>query len=375
MARFLDISAACDLADESEPDSPNDVHWRVDGASQMTEPREDEVLPEPVPAPKRKKPDVSAPKKQVLETAQYFLTFPQCETSKEDALENLKAWCAEVELKLVDYIVAEEEHKDGAGHLHVYFKVDKKVKMRGTESLDMIGGKHGNYQGARSCNAVIKYCAKGDNYLSNIDIKAKLKAMGGKHKYICSSILTENKPIHEIIDENPEMLMQANTIKRGIDIYYSSKAVPRSVPPTVLVHWGPSGTGKSHAASVYGGVGSVYFKPAGEWWPGYRPVAGDTGHTVVVIDEFDKDPMSYEEFLTLTDRYAKQVPIKGGHVVFNSPTIIFTSTQHPRDWWPTKDFSQVSRRITKAIHFTRRHEAAREMVDEEYDHDQARLAR
>jgi len=34
----------------------------------------------------------------------------------------------------------------------------------------------GNYQGCRSCNKVIKYCTKEDNYLSNFDVETRLKA-------------------------------------------------------------------------------------------------------------------------------------------------------------------------------------------------------
>lgn len=372
MAKFMDVSALMSHHNsQDDDDSDADVRWNIPHVDLTQERDDDEDEPEPEPLPEVKLPEK---KQQVLQTAQFFLTFPKNDTDMEDCKTFLFDWAAICGVNIVDWLIASEDHKDGTPHLHVYFKLDKKIKMKGTESLDIIGGgKHGNYQGCRSPNAVIKYCVKGDNYISNIDVPAKLKALGGKHKYICTSILTGRKSVAEVIDENPEMLLQANNINRGIAIYNSAKAKPRTCAPKVLVHWGPSGTGKSFAASKLCLPDRTYFKPAGHWWPAYAPAIGDEGHHLVVIDEFDKDPMSYEEFLTLCDRYPKQVPYKGGFSLFNSPTIVFTSTQHPRDWWPDKDFSQVSRRISRCVHFTRRHVDAHDMVEEEYDHDQARL--
>ena len=39
-------------------------------------------------------------------------------------------------------------------------------------------------------------------------------------------------------------------------------------------------------------------------------------------------------FKRLTDWYLIQVHIKGGHIWWRPKTVVFTSNQHPHEWWP-----------------------------------------
>lgn len=70
----------------------------------------------------------------------YFLTYPKCDIEPEDALYEIMV-CSTVGIK--DYLIAQEEHKDGTKHLHAYIKYDRKVKW-GVNKWDL-GDHHGNY--------------------------------------------------------------------------------------------------------------------------------------------------------------------------------------------------------------------------------------
>lgn len=73
------------------------------------------------------------------------------------------------EQEIMDYVVAEEVHKNGDPHLHVWLKLKNAVNTRNCKFAD-IGGYHGNYQGVRSNKCVIKYCTKAENYIASIDV-------------------------------------------------------------------------------------------------------------------------------------------------------------------------------------------------------------
>ena len=58
-----------------------------------------------------------------LNASQIFLTYAQCDIEPVVMLEFLKRL-----VKIEEYIIAQEKHKDGGLHLHCYLKLEKKVK-------------------------------------------------------------------------------------------------------------------------------------------------------------------------------------------------------------------------------------------------------
>lgn len=106
------------------------------------------------------------------DSSRFFLTFPQCSISKEDALQNLvdHTWPTplveeEKQPELKFAIVSEEKHKDGTPHLHVYFSLTAKLRTRRVRIFDFIGAKHPNIESARSESKCIKYVIKDGNYV------------------------------------------------------------------------------------------------------------------------------------------------------------------------------------------------------------------
>lgn len=122
--------------------------------------------------------------------------------------------------------------------------------------------------------------------------------------------------------------------EKGFRSYQRLKSVKRDWVMEIFIIVGPSGTGKSrYARTTYP---DAFWKQSGPWWDGYD------GEETVVIDEMYGHCFPYTELLKLMDRYPYSVPVKGGTIEFISRRLVFTSNQHPRDWYSSERTHQVS---------------------------------
>lgn len=126
--------------------------------------------------------------------------------------------------------------------------------------------------------------------------------------------------------DDPETFALTLRNMRGIREYARSKIKHRVTKPQVIVYWGPTGVGKSRKAHEENP--GAYWKDSGPWWQGYHQQA------TVIMDEF-YGWMPHHDLLKLLDYYPLHVDVKGGHEVFNSTKIIFTSNVHPKEWYTT----------------------------------------
>lgn len=106
-----------------------------------------------------------------------FLTYPKCGLTKEEAFSILEEKVKEKGRVLLEYLVAEEKHADGSDHLHAYLKMDSGWNNKDPHFWDL-NDFHGNYQGARSPKAVLKYCQKEGKFLASEGLAEKT-AMAG----------------------------------------------------------------------------------------------------------------------------------------------------------------------------------------------------
>lgn len=152
-------------------------------------------------------------KKFRLQAKNFFLTYPQCPTTKEVALERIKGkW------KDVKSLVCQEEHQDGNKHLHIFLQFDKRIHTTKADYFDFIGGQHGNYQTARSCRDVIKYVTKKGDYISDgIDVKTATN-VGQSISTVVAEKIDEGASIKEISNEYRGFYMHH---KRKIDEFFS----------------------------------------------------------------------------------------------------------------------------------------------------------
>lgn len=127
--------------------------------------------------------------------------------------------------EIIEYIVAQEPHKDGGLHIHAFLKYEKKVAFGGRR-WD-IGGFHGNYLPAKSWDAVRQYVTKGSNFISNIDTDAaaRKKACG---RELNKRLLTED--LADLVDEGVLPLKQLISVMANREVYRTlrSPTLPRA---------------------------------------------------------------------------------------------------------------------------------------------------
>lgn len=169
--------------------------------------------------------------KKEIRAKGWFLTYPQCNLSKEQIKEAL------VDHKVAEYVIATEEHKDGNPHAHVFLKYTTRQTWSGTK-WD-IGTFHGNYQVAKSWKAVEKYCKKDGDYIANINVE------GAKsHKSKNLKLLTEDPK--DLVDQGEITLLQLPNLIKAKAAYKLLEAAKDQEDVRGIWIWGPPGVGKSH---------------------------------------------------------------------------------------------------------------------------------
>lgn len=111
----------------------------------------------------------------------------------------------------------------------------------------------------------------------------------------------------------------------------SDYAEPIAFQRSVVVFYGPTGTGKSRRAWDEASWSAYPKDPRSKFWDGYR----DQKH--VVFDEF-RGGIDIAHLLRWFDRYPVLVEIKGSSTCLVAEKIWITSNLHPKDWYPDLDY-------------------------------------
>lgn len=122
---------------------------------------------------------------------------------------------------------------------------------------------------------------------------------------------------------------------KAFDFYRGLCAPPRSAQSVTVVVYGPTRTGKSHAA--FDAFPDSYWlsrpnaKNGGLWFDGY------CGQECLVIDEF-YGWISYDFLLRICDKWPLLVQTKGGTSQFNAKFVVITSNKAPENWYNYANF-------------------------------------
>lgn len=244
----------------------------------------------------------------------WFCTWPKCEVPKEAALGIFKIRFGE---EMVDWVIAEERHKDGTPHLHgfIQFSCRKRVK---SDTFD-IAGHHGEYQPAKSWQAVKGYCTKEGNYISKHNLEAAKKKQN-KHLEVTDF---ERDPV-ELLEEGKLHPLSLNNFLRNRETYRSLLARKRhdrrdNSPLKKQRHewlWGESNTGKSTLLKeeMLGEEDNWFQIPPNNDWTGYY----DQEH--LWYDEY-VGQLKVSELNRICDGGAK-VNTKGGTVELAKDVIV-----------------------------------------------------
>ncbi len=130
---------------------------------------------------------------------------------------------------------------------------------------------------------------------------------------------------------------------RAFEKYADMKTLKRNWITKVYIYFGDAGTGKSRLAHML--LNDPWIHSDKEWFDGYL------GQEDVLFDDFNPDIFPLQRWLTITDRYPCQVPIKGGFRNWSPKRIIFTTNYDPQGWYG--GLAQVIRRITEIFNFNK----------------------
>jgi len=242
----------------------------------------------------------------------WFLTYSQVpESTKEELLAKLK------EIDVVkEYVVAKEQHQDGGDHYHAYVKFDEGVAPKDVLNFTW-KGKTAKAESCRSPKAVMKYCKKDGDYISNIE---NIETYGDNHAKKLTTFLLE-EGVDKAVDEG---MIGIRNLKRLRQDVYDYKLHQVDVEPTETCKgvwiYGPTGAGKTtEALKRYPGA---FRKPPTKWWDGYE------GQEVVLLDDLRKMHAAFIVYY-LTQWMDRHAPpggeVKGGQVPLPFKWFVVTS--------------------------------------------------
>lgn len=245
-----------------------------------------------------------------------------------------------VELNTSYFIAGKETGKEGRKHFQGYFEFPEGHRKKGA-SIDKIFRKRFplpiscHFESAFGTAAqCIEYCTKEDKE-AYIHGEPEGSRQGKRNDLgeILQSIKNGANMV-DLAEQNPQQWVQ---YRKAFEEYKQMVAPRRDWPTQLVFITGPTGTGKTmHAQEL---------KPTPVFWVSDNYLNGYHGEEVILFDDFNYKKMSWEHFLVMTDRYAHTVNIKGGSMNFAPKTIIFTSNEHPKNWYP-----DAPAETRKAIH-------------------------
>ena len=275
----------------------------------------------------------------------YCFTINNPTQAEHDDLEDIVA-CGEARFCIFKYEIGE----GGTSHIQGYVQWRKKKRITGIKKLN--GFERAHLECAKGSLAQnVSYVSKAETtdparptiYTFGEGVK------GGQRTDIeaACALIKDGGSMKDVAEAHAGTFVKFH---KGFvafqDTFMGARDI--TVPPKVLVLWGPTGTGNTRTVYECFGTANVFPKPpTTKWWDGYRQ------ERVVLIDDFQgyregKCAIPYDEMLRLLDRYPMRVERKGSSVQVNSEWIVITSNQPPEDWYPG-DNSALMRRIDEGV--------------------------
>lgn len=238
----------------------------------------------------------------------WFLTYPQCNETKEDLLQYLQTKVIE------ESVVCEEKHEDGSPHLHAFVKLKDAIKLKDAPTYFDFNNYHGNYQPAKSWSAVKDYVKKDDNYITyNLDVESAQQKKSKRNRQLME------EDVDTLLQEGTISFLQVDQLKRCRTAYHYLKNEDYDHDDVRGIwYYGPPGTGKSRKAREENP--DAYIKAQNKWFDGYE------GQETIILDDFDRNGACLGHYLKIwADRYRCSGEVKGGQIKLRHKKFIITS--------------------------------------------------
>lgn len=252
--------------------------------------------------------------------------------------EQYKALCDEMREVCNYFVMGKEKGEKGTPHLQGFFQLKKKQNLKRLKQTFGRGLHFEKRKGTPSQAA--EYCKKEGSFLE----EGTLQGQGQR---------TDLQSIRCSVQEGAGMKKIIEGGATFQQIRYAEKVLGYLCPvrdwePQVWWFHGKTGLGKSRAARLVCPKPRYVKNESSKWWQGYD------GEENVILDDFDDTWMTYQEILSLLDRYERVVECKGGSRQFLGRRVVLTSQHPPQVYYGAKgDLDQLLRRVHTIVEFTR----------------------
>lgn len=159
----------------------------------------------------------------------------------------------------------------------------------------------------------------------------------------CATMLKTGSPMKQVAEMFPTTYIRNHNGLRNFQAMVTQIPVRTSVK--VIVHYGDSGSGKTHKVFADNKLEDIFRLPMGEklWFDGY------SNQKILLIDDSVKR-FKYHELLQYLDYYPLTIPVKGAFVHAQWTTVYITMVDPPNHWYKGYD-QQLERRLTEIWYF------------------------
>jgi len=166
-----------------------------------------------------------------MQAKNWFLTFPRCEVSKEDALANILSKFPSP----VYVLIAREMHEDGTPHLHIALWLDDKLRISSASYFDFVTNQHGSYETMRSPKGTRDYLHKSDpSPLTHGNSEGLFSAANKSKSTTAANLLLSGASLDDVCKTDPGFFLTNGKKIKEFSSYVQDKAIRDSIVPLVL---------------------------------------------------------------------------------------------------------------------------------------------
>lgn len=211
-----------------------------------------------------------------------------------------------------------------------------------------LGGDTVHVEVCRNYPKAVEYCRKEETRVAGPWEHGKITAQGARTDlHAAVAMVLGGKRPRDIALEEP--VLYARFAKNLQALRQELVIAKQRNDIQVVLLWGTTRTGKTRMVYDHWNVNDVYrvFDTKTPWMDGY------SDQKIALLDDYGEGMMNIHYLKNLLDRYAMDVPVKGGRVAWNPELIVITSNGPPETWYPSarsEDLDALKARMVQ-FHF------------------------